>query len=586
MTQLYIDNQEVALPENFTFDLIKENPFFTKGGSFTLDISLNLDIPVNARLYKHLNRFTASSNFKNRPARLIVDGKTVLNGTEIILEVNELSASIQLASGNSELNFLVGSDVKMNTLDLGDIPAVTSDQALKSRGYAYPTLNYICAPIKAMSGSSPTFINNLKGSQLTVTGGVFRLYWNEDIPEEIRVMPYLNYIIERCIIALGYTIGKNSIRNSVYNRLFIVHANEPKTYGELMPDKTVAEFLTEVEELLNVLFLVNDNKTVDILFAYEFYSDPVVFSVQMVSEQFERKYLNPDEQLVSHTTSNIRYDFNDSNISKEYDIDPDIRKYLKEIRKETKYLLYSEAIRLRDRTNFIFIDEATGNEFIVKNKDKGWDLRPVNTFRRISGPENADGIEIEIVPADTETLEVECWGNKSASAYNGYLQIPVVSISAGSEEIITAEDAIHGKTASSQALDKICVAFANPQSTFYVLKAGTERPTDTSDFRYPLITTHYNAPYVESMYLLVDSTHATLAFKSQGYGLYEQLYSKTSTINTKEENTIHAILDKAHPAPTDVFNVCGKKCVCKDIHFKITPDGFDPEYQATLYSMT
>lgn len=144
MTQLYIDNQEVALPEDFTFELIRENNFFTKGGSFTLDISLNLDIPVNARLYRHLNRFTASSKFKNRSARLIVDGRCVLNGTEIILEVNELSASIQLASGNSELNFLVGSDVKMNTLDLGDVPVISSDDAFWNYFKMYPEANFIC----------------------------------------------------------------------------------------------------------------------------------------------------------------------------------------------------------------------------------------------------------------------------------------------------------------------------------------------------------------------------------------------------------------------------------------------------------
>ena len=80
MTQLYIDGTEVALPEDFTFELIRENPYFTKGGAFTLDISLNLDIPVNARLYQHINRFTSLTKFSNRSALLVVDGRTVLHG--------------------------------------------------------------------------------------------------------------------------------------------------------------------------------------------------------------------------------------------------------------------------------------------------------------------------------------------------------------------------------------------------------------------------------------------------------------------------------------------------------------------------
>ena len=161
MTQLYIDNTEVALPEDFSFELIRENPYFTKGGSFTLDISINLDIPVNGRLYRHLNRFTAGSRFKNRSARLVVDGRTVLNGTEIILEVNELSASIQLCSGNSELNFLVGSDAKMASVDLGDIPDIDESTAVTSRYRNYPEFNYICPPVKANSGDPAVLINNI-----------------------------------------------------------------------------------------------------------------------------------------------------------------------------------------------------------------------------------------------------------------------------------------------------------------------------------------------------------------------------------------------------------------------------------------
>lgn len=76
-----------------------------------------------------------------------------------------------------------------------------------------------------------------------------------------------------------------------------------------------------------------------------------------------------------------------------------------------------------------------------------------------------------------------------------------------------------------------------------------------------------------------------MAFNSSGHGLYEQIYSKAPDINTEQEITAHAILEKTIPYPTDVFVVNGKKTVCKSIQFKITPDSFDPEYQATLYPM-
>lgn len=592
MTQLYIDNQEVALPEDFSFDLIRENPFFTKGGSFTLDISLNLDIPVNAKLYGHLNRFTASSKFKNRSARLIVDGRTVLNGTEIILEVNELSASVQLASGNSELNFLVGSDIKMSSIDLGDVPTISSEDAFWNYFKAYPEANFVCASVKAMNGSESIFINNLRSHHIRYSEGKFKLYTTEKFPEEIRPMPYLNYIIERCIKALGYTIKNNSIRKSIYNRLFIVHGNKPQKVNELMPDKTVAEFLSEVEELLDVLIQVNEDKTVDIIFAYEFYNDPALFTPKKVSEQFERKYLNPDEQPASHTSSNIRYDFEDTEISKESDIDPGVRNSLKEVICENLdsvnaalHVMNAEAIM-----RSIFIDKETGQEFIAKkNGEGGYDFKlwPVNTFKRIS-KKTGENIEIEIIPADIEVLEVDVCHTIGWYNYTGYIQIPVAASFVGTtEETITAEEAIQGKTATSQKLDKIAVAFCG-SAGYYIFPKGEETTTEPDIFYhavYPALLTHYNAPWVNSVYYPLDKDHATLAFNSEGFGLYERIYSKTPAIDTEVETTMHAILDGVIPSAKDVFIVNNKKCVCKDIHFKITPDGFDPEYQATLYTM-
>lgn len=593
MTQLFIDDQEVALPEDFTFELIRENPFFTKGGSFTLDISLNLDIPINARLYRHLNRFTASSKFKNRSARLIVDGRTVLNGTEIILEVNELSASIQLASGNSELNFLVGSDVKMNTLDLGSIPEFSSNDAFMNQFSSYPETNFTCAPVKAMNGNDPIFINNLKNHCIHYFEGKFHLYSNEKFPEEIRPLPYLNYIIERCITELGYTITHNSLRQSNYNFLFVVHGNNPKQVNELMPDKTVAEFLSEVEELFNVLIQVKEDKTVTIIFAYEFYDNPTLFTPPKVLEQFERKYLTPDEQLAAHTSSNIRFDFDDTEFSKEADIDPDVRSSLNEIKCKNLVTINETLKKMNVDTimRSIFIDEETGQEFIAKNEEvqsSSYKLWPVNTFKRISGKSGKD-IEIEIIPADMEILKVDVGISASWYYYTGYIQIPVAQSFVGTtEEKITAAEAIQGKTKTNQKLNKIAVAFAIPGG-YYVFPIGEETTTTPDLFyhsTYPTVTTHYNAPWVTSQYYPLDEHfHATLAFKSEGYGLYDQIYSKAPVINPEEEITMHAILDGIIPLATDVFIVNNKKFVCKDIHFKITPDGFDPEYQATLYAM-
>lgn len=79
-------------------------------------------------------------------------------------------------------------------------------------------------------------------------------------------------------------------------------------------------------------------------------------------------------------------------------------------------------------------------------------------------------------------------------------------------------------------------------------------------------------------------THMRLSLLDK-YGLYNMIYSKSILVNTDEEFTIHAIIDNIMPNPTDIFIIQGRKFLCRDIKLKITPNGLEPEYQATLYAI-
>lgn len=46
MTELLIDGKRVSLPSDLSFDLIFENPYFTKSSTHTLDV----DLPNTCRL--------------------------------------------------------------------------------------------------------------------------------------------------------------------------------------------------------------------------------------------------------------------------------------------------------------------------------------------------------------------------------------------------------------------------------------------------------------------------------------------------------------------------------------------------------
>lgn len=594
MTQLYIDNQEVALPEDFTFELIRENPMFNKGGDFTLDISLNLDIPVNARLYRHLNRFTASSNFKNRPASLIVDGRTVLNGTEIILDVNELSASIQLASGNSELNFLIGGDLKMSSLDMGKIPKLTIEQAKATQSLFYPDCDYVCAPVKATHDNKMIFLNNFPMQVLHYNSVMDTIIWdssNRPEPPEIRPMPYLNFIIEQCILSLGYTIKRNILRDTVYNRLFIVHGSNPTTWGELFEKKTATEFLSDVENLFGVNIIVWPEKSVEILFRSDFYEHySKTFSPNWVEERFERSYLNEDEQSNSYQKSNILYDLQDNAYFKMQNINPDIRSKLPEVRQPSLEAVKGAILltdpKIADKLyNIIFVDEETGTEFIlIKHDSLGDHLNIVNRFGALIREKSTTEIKLNIVPVEIEypliLFQYSSYDPVSGreviiGTSKGHITLPVVEKYVPAEESnITAEEAINGTEKTSQEVERIAIAFWNGCKVIDMV-VGDGKPS------FPLPTTHYLAPWIYNYYKPLDETKASLSL----IDLNKNLYKNNIAFDPEQEHTIHALLEGIIPNPSDTFVVGGKKFIVKSINLKVTPDGFDPEYQATLYAM-
>ena len=100
MTELYIDGQKVLLNDDFMIDFYRYNPFFSKKGDYTYDIDINLNVPENARIYKHIQRPNRMDHPVDRAAVLIFD-QMAIKGTEVILSVENNIVKIQIVAGNS-----------------------------------------------------------------------------------------------------------------------------------------------------------------------------------------------------------------------------------------------------------------------------------------------------------------------------------------------------------------------------------------------------------------------------------------------------------------------------------------------------
>lgn len=111
MTELYLSKDgagwhQVYFSTNGSgFKLTRENPYFTESESYTLDITLPMDILENRQFFGNIQRIDASKKSMKYKCRLVVDDKPMLDGTAKVTQVTYLDVKVQLLGGNSELNF-------------------------------------------------------------------------------------------------------------------------------------------------------------------------------------------------------------------------------------------------------------------------------------------------------------------------------------------------------------------------------------------------------------------------------------------------------------------------------------------------
>jgi len=288
MTQLLIADTEVVLPQNFSTTIKRENSFFTKSGEYSYDITLRLDNPVNLMLYGFLNRTNKSGQLDtDRTAVLTVDGRVYCRGREVITRWTEQSVSIQIVSGESELNYFIGQDRKVEELDLGEVKS--DDECV------WPVVR---TAAKAYINVSRTWVRD------SYLRGHYTHTWTHDVPS-----PYLYDLLERIIRALGYTIGTNQLTETDMKHLFLLNTVRTRQYARMVPGWTVSDLLQEVEKLTGVVFIIDNlKKTCDIILKTRFYLGARQLPLNDVVDAYEAEVTDGDGGDTDFTASNVSYD--------------------------------------------------------------------------------------------------------------------------------------------------------------------------------------------------------------------------------------------------------------------------------------
>lgn len=570
MTELFIDGSPVMLPKGMDLKVKQQNPLITKNGTFTLDQSLSLKERNNSILYKHLERLQSAAAIRNRNAVLMSNGRILLNGTEAIISNTNEDVKIQLLSGNSELNYFIKSDVFISELDLGREAELSAAYISKGGMFKYPKSSFCGSKVKVDS----KFYN--------------------DADRNPCFQPYLLAMLEKTIMALGYTITVNELINDdLANGLYILNNIESTDYNKFLPGWKAIDFITECETFLNVAFDISEfDKTVRIL-RRTADSRFGTYTIDNVLDNYERTFDN-SEKNVEISYKNVKYDFPSSTWYKYQDVEDEIMEKA-EVKTMATYedLCTLLEIKIEDfhpwipvrvaekyyKTLTVFYVTASDTYYMLEEfhyivtgpGDTGeatWHyLRPINRFKKHVSNQDADFVSLKFLPAQMLYI----------SAGSMWLWA-VATIPYQSDKIDDTEKdetdlnkyIQNGVKDYNDSQKKICLSIAKYYQEGEPLLIDIGSAID----------------YVEDSAFCgekMDFKHRTLRIEGQ-YGLYNRFYNVNQRYDTSKEYTIKFVI-QTMPDVRAEFLFNNKMFVCKELEYRIMNEGIHSEVTGTFYAV-
>lgn len=589
MTELYIDNRLAVLPADFTATIKDENSFFTKNGEYSYDIELKMDNPINQQIFGYINRENRASVAKyDYTCRLVVDHRLVCNGTLTVTEPCSGYLKAQILSGNSELNYFIGSDLLISSLDLGVITLTENNVKVDALQKGYPDMDFCLCPI--VNKTTGMIYNGIAGTRTGSTA------WTDNVDYYIP-QPFLLSMMKKIITALGYTIGTCEPDSSDYANLYISHLNRTRKYAEMLPGWKVKDFLEEVEKLLNVEFyLDNRKKTVDIVFASTFYINSARQHVQNVIDDWEGQ--KDDSNRVEHSQCDIEYDLPEETYFKRQLLAADLlaKFTLKHFPTTAEAVAWvkggcggsSTSIAVANDFNrmiaYIPSERAEGSGMVIPQE-------PVDTFRRIDIADTDETITCKMIPVAMELQYFPLMRANDRSDVAYLVRMPQLTgdssdseeADSSSSDTASAIDQIDNyKEASVASISNISLAFfaQGKNNTFYhegmyvyYVLPWTDAWTANN---FPCIMNKKDGSFVH----MKDVT-GSLRLELIAADIYQHLYQIDS-----EHPRIFYSEDINFFDSRKIFIIRNKRYVCKELEYTINASGRVRKWKGTFYPIT
>ena len=575
MTNLYIDGIAVVLPSEFSITVKQENAFFTKNGEYTYDIELSLLVPENAKLYGFLNRLNITERpATKRKAVLVADNRVYLNGTEIITGWTDTKVSIQLVSGNSELNYFIGSDELISTLAMKETnPVVNGSVSTDYVKKTYPEVDY---NLMMTYDSLHQVDKNI---------WLYRLYNNdvnnpyagyivqkEDIqPYDYIPQPYLCAYMRELLKALGYTLEYNAIEDTPYKSVYIVHVCETYKWNEMLPGWTAKDFLQNIETMFNGSFLIDHRtRTASFLLNISYLSKVRNVHLQNVIDEYTVE--SEEEEEADAINSTIKYKLPSTEYYKLRCL-PDVVKEAAR-QKSIDGDLFTFFAKPENQVTDTIFDYKSVNRKIIYLEGSGImsNLEMVDELASLVRENAESELELEFVPAELVERAFYIEGIDPGGFYFGQYYIPSVSVS-DDEPDETTYDSIHNMvnnlSEKTESKSNIFLAFfrgLNPVQ-IGVMPANS----------YPLA-------FIDRFFP-TTSWPATLPSDYPTFNLVEMekyFYSNAYKIDRKNPVKITCYDSNLYPA-SSVFEIFNRRYLAKEIEYTIGPNGRTQAWTGTFY---
>ena len=250
MLTLYIDGERVNLSDSVHTEFYQRNPFFTNEGDYTLDLDIDLRDPDNARVYGYGHRLDRIRKWARRRAVLQDERGILITGTEIVLDMHDEHAKIQIVAGTSALNYAMG-DRTLQELDLY---------------HEFDTVEVAYPPVCAYNDSKHAQFGMMDSSEWETEGDfrvkkwtiVNRPVWDSTSWARLIQLPipqpYVWAVLEHVITALGFKVAENVLRDDpLFSRMLMVHAIRSSYVADMLPRWKVSEFFDEIQRFFNVI---------------------------------------------------------------------------------------------------------------------------------------------------------------------------------------------------------------------------------------------------------------------------------------------------------------------------------------------